>query len=147
MKKIKLLLSVAMLSYTMVNAQATERTTLKELNIQSATFSAHQRVKGTDTLYYGSVYYQNAKYSSITDTEIIMFTKDGLNELITAFEYVLSKDDFSGSEYSCPISKSSLLGTTVGVALVSEDTKYTLFSRKHLTKNIEELKVLSELIK
>jgi hypothetical protein len=135
-----------MLSYTMVNAQATEKNTLKELKIQSATFSAYQRVQGTDTLYYGFVSYQNRRYTSITDTEVIGFYKDGLNELITAFEYMVSKE-ITGSEYSCPITGTILYDTKYGVAIYSKDDKYTLLSKKDLSKNIEELKILSNLIK
>lgn len=147
MKKIKLLLLTLVLTQVTINAQVTERNVLKEIRIETTTFTATQRVSGEDTLYYAFCSYQNKKYTSITDTEIIMFTKEGLEELIKAFEYMVQKEGSEEVEYYCSISKCYVVNSKFGIILYSKDRKYTLLKRKSVSSNIEELKQMYNLLK
>ena len=143
MKKTITILVMAILSLNL-SAQVEERNTIRKVTINVSTFKVNEVIKEGDTTTYAYVSYQNARYTSITDLELIMFSKEKLTELIEGFKYLIPQEKSKSLTYN--LSFGSLMNTRYGIYLYSEDDKYTGFSRKRLLKGMAQLEEMITLI-
>lgn len=143
MKKTVAILILALTSLNL-SAQAVERNTLMEFKINLNDFKVIQKIEGQDTTIYGYIYYQNARYTSISDTELVMLDRKRTNELIEGFNFLIPKE--KTKEITYKLSFGDLINTKYGIYFYSEDNKYTGFSRKKLVKGLTQLEKLKELI-
>jgi hypothetical protein len=146
MKKI-IIIALTVLSINSVYSQIVERNTLLTEKINTATFDLIQKIEESDTTYFIAIKYQNMKYTSITDTEIILFnTKADYLDVIDNIKLIAEKDVNAELDYTTS-NKSIIFNSKYGVFLNSKDNKYTMFNRKQYLKKYESILLFADYLK
>jgi hypothetical protein len=140
----KIIIVAMALGVMTISAQGIKRTTVEKETVNNAKFEVIQKIEDNDTMYFVSVVYQNMKYSTLIDTEIILFNKkDDYYDFVDAIKEIAEQD--SNSEYEYATSNGSrIYSSKYGVVIYSKQGKYTMVNRKAYLKKHEKLRSLGE---
>lgn len=134
------------LGVTSVAAQGIKRNIIESHKVSEATFEVVQKIESEDTTYFVTIIYQNMKYTTIRDTEIIIFdNKADFIELVDAIKDLAEKDTSSTYEYTTK-NKCWIFTSKYGVIMNSPDGKFTMFNRKVFLKKYESVKNMSRFL-
>lgn len=143
----KIIIIAITLSVMNISAQGTTRKTLQTENISNAKFEVIQRIQEEDTSHYVVVSFQNMKYSTLIDTEYILFNKLlDYNDFVDAIKEVGEKPADSDYEY-VTTNGSRVFTSKYGVVIYSKQGKYTMLNRKHIIKKYDSVKTMTKYLK
>jgi len=146
MKKI-IIIALTVLSINSVYSQIVERKVIAKEKINNASFEVMRKVQENDTSYFVSIIYQNMKYSTLVDTEIIMFNeKEHYLDVINTIKEMAEKDGNADLDYITS-NKSRIINSKYNVVLYSKDNKYTMFNRKQYLKKYESILLFADYLK
>ena len=143
MRNLIIIMAMA-LGVTSVAAQGIKRNIIESHKVNNATFEVIQKIQDEDTSYFVTIIYQNMRYSTIRDTEVIIFdNSEYFTELIDAIKEVAEKSSSEDYQYTTQ-NNTTVSSSKYGVFLYSKDSKYTVLNRKAFLKSYDKLKALSK---
>jgi hypothetical protein len=127
-----------------INAQGISRNIIEAHNVNNTKFEMVQKIYGEDTSYFATVVFQNMKYSTISDIEIIVFNEaEVFLEFIDAIKDVAGREPSSDYEYTTK-NKCWIFTSKYGVVINSPEGKYTMVNRKMFLKKYDSIRSMSK---
>jgi hypothetical protein len=143
----KIIIIAMTLSVMNINAQGTTRNTIQTESVSNSKFEVIQRIQEEDTSYFVLVSFQNMKYTTLIDTEIILFDKQiDYIDFVDAIKEVGKKPTDSDYEY-VTTNGSRVFTSKYGVVIYSKQGKYTMLNRKHIIKKYDSVKTMTKYLK